>query len=176
MMFRAGRVFVALIIGVLYSAITAPGSVQAISSLTGIVAPATSLVIIVNNKNPVNELSIVELRRLLLGDVTRWPGGGRVTVAMREPGQTERDALLRLVCRMNEQDFTRYLLQATYRGDLQLGHKLLDTSTGMRRFVFNVPGSIGYVRGDEVDESVKVIKLVGALPDDPAFGLTLTSR
>ena len=70
----------------------------------------------------------------------------------------------------------RYLLQATYRGDLQLGQKLLDTSTGMRRFVFNVPGSIGYVRGHEVDESVKAIRLLGALPDDPAFGLTLASR
>jgi ABC-type phosphate transport system substrate-binding protein len=175
-MLRVGSVFLAVTIGVSYRAMTAPGPVRAISTRPGIVTPATSLMIIVNNKNPLNELSIVELRRLLLGDVVRWPDGGRVTVAMREPGQSERDALLRLVCRMSEQDFTRYLLQATYRGDLQLGQKLLDTSTGMRRFVFNVPGSIGYVRGDEVDESVKAIRLLGALPDDSAFGLTLASR
>ena len=174
-MCRARSVFLAVTIGAL-CAVAAPLSMQAIAARPGIVASGTSLVIIVNNQNPVTELSIGELRRMVLGDVTRWPDGRRVTVAMRQPGQPERNALLRLVCRMSEQDLTRSLLQATYRGELQSGYKLLDTPIGMQRFVFNVPGAIGYVRGDEVDGSVKAIRLVGTIPDDSAFGLTLVSR
>jgi ABC-type phosphate transport system substrate-binding protein len=132
-----------------------------------------SLAIIVNNENPVSELPIGELRRMMLGEVSRWPDGRKVTVAMREPGRPERDAVLRLICRMSDQDFTRYLLQATFRGELQSGPKILDTPNGVRRFVFNVPGAIGYVRGDEVDPSVKVLRITGASPGTAAFGLTL---
>jgi ABC-type phosphate transport system substrate-binding protein len=135
-----------------------------------------SLAIIVNNGNPLSELPIGELRRMMLGEVTRWPDGRRVTIAMREPGRPERDAVLRLICRISDQDFTRYLLQATFRGELQGGAKILDTPNGMRRFIFNVPGAIGYIRSDEVDESVKVLQIAGAVPGNAAFGLTLRSK
>src|SRR6185295_15325576 len=131
-----------------------------------------TLAIIVNTQNPVEELSIADLRGIFLGETTRWPDGRRITVAMRDTGQAERDAVLRLVCRMSDQDFTRYLLQATFRGALQSSPKVLETSNGVRRFVFNVPGAIGYVRGDEVDASVKSLRITGGPSPGPAFGLT----
>ena len=149
---------------------------QGASSRPEVAAAHASMVIIVNHENHLSELPIGELRRMLLGEVTRWPDGRRITIAMREPGQPERDAVLRLVCRMNDQDFTRSLLQAAYRGELQGGPKLLDTATGVRRFVFNVPGAIGYVRSDEVDGSVKVLRIGGTIPEEPAFGLTLRAK
>ena len=149
---------------------------QGASSRTEVAAAHESVVIIVNNENQLGELPIGELRRILLGEVTPWPDGRKITIAMREPGRPERDAVLRLVCRMNDQDFTRYLLHAAYRGELQGGPKLLDTSTGVRRFVVNVPGAIGYLRSDEVDGSVKVLRIGGVVPEEPAFGLTLRAR
>jgi len=136
-------------------------------------AAHTSLAIIVNAQNPVRELSLADLRRILLGEMTRWPDGRRITIAMRDSGQAERDAVLRLVCSMSDQDFTRYLLQATFRGELQSSPKILDTSNGVRRFVFNVPGAIGYVRSDEVDGSVKALTITGVPSARQAFGLTL---
>jgi ABC-type phosphate transport system substrate-binding protein len=142
----------------------------------GFATPHASLAIIVNHENPLSELPIGELRRMMLGEVTRWPDGRKVTIAMREPGQPERDASLRLICRMSEEDFTRYLLQATFRGNLQGGPKILDTPNGVRRFVFNVPGAIGYLRRDEVDPSVKVLRIVGAVPGNAAFGLMLQPK
>ncbi len=176
-MFRSGSLQLALAIVAFAGAQAAPpAAAQGGTSRPGIAAPHASLAIIVNAQNPLNELSIAELRRMLLGDMTRWPDGRKITVVMRDPGQPERDAVLRLVCGMSDQDFTRYLLQAAYRGELQTGPKVLDTPTGMRRFVFNVPGAIGYVRGDEVDGSVKVVRIVGAVPGDLVFGLTLQPR
>ena len=139
-------------------------------------AAHASLVVIVNTQNPVTELSVGELRLILLGETTRWPDGRRITVAMRESDQAERDAMLRLVCNMSDQDFTRYLLHATFRGALQSSPKVLETATGVRRFVFNVPGAIGYLRGDEVDGSVKAVRVTGVISPGPAFGLTLGRR
>jgi hypothetical protein len=149
---------------------------QTASARDPAITPHASLAIIVNNENPLSELPVGELRRMILGEVTRWPDGRRVTVAMREPGEPERDAVLRLICRMSDQDFTRYLLQATFRGELQGGPKVLDTPNGVRRFVFNVPGAIGYIRSDEVDSSVKVLRIAGGVPANAAFGLTLRAK
>jgi ABC-type phosphate transport system substrate-binding protein len=151
-------------------------SSQTASAREPAIMPHASLAIIVNNENPLSELPVGELRRMILGEVTRWPDGRRVTIVMREPGDPERDAVLRLICRMSDQDFTRYLLQATFRGELQGGPKVLDTPNGVRRFVFNVPGAIGYVRSDEVDASVKVLRIAGAVPVNAAFGLTLRAK
>ena len=132
-----------------------------------------TLAIIVNVQNPVRELTVGDLRRILLGETTRWPDGRRITIAMRDTGQPERDAVLRLVCSMSDQDFTRYLLQATFRGVLQTSPKVLDTPNLVRRFVFNVPGAIGYVRADEVDGSIKAVSITGEPSAKQAFGLTL---
>src|SRR5262249_36665536 len=136
----------------------------------------SALAIIVNTQNPVDELSMVDLRRILLGETSRWPDGRRITVAMRDTGQAERDAVLRLVCSMSDQDFTRYLLHATFRGTLQSSPKVLETANGVRRVVFNVPGAIGYVRGDEVDGSVKKLRITGGPSPGQAFGLPLPFR
>src|SRR5712675_2116145 len=106
-MFRPSRLLFALaLIVVASTARTQSADVQ----------PHLSLAFIVNAENPLTDTSLADLRRMLRGEVTRWPNGRKVTVAMREPGQPERDAVLRLICRMSEPDFTRYLLQATFRG------------------------------------------------------------
>jgi hypothetical protein len=130
----------------------------------------------VNTENPISQVSIGDLRRVLLGEMTHWPNGKAITIAMRPPGQPERDAPFRLVCGLSESDFARYQLRAAYRGESPSGIKVLDTSVGVRRFVFNVPGAIGFVRGDDADSTVKRLVLTGAVPKDAAFGLTLLTK
>ena len=148
-------------------------SARAVPGQALVESPHDWLAIIVNKDNAISDLSVTDLRRILLGEMTRWPDGRRITVAMRQSGQPERDALLRLICRMSEIDFNRFTLQAAYRGEAPGTLKQLDTPTSVRRFVFNVPGAIGYVRHDEVDDSVKIIRVVGSVPHAPAFGLSL---
>jgi ABC-type phosphate transport system substrate-binding protein len=140
------------------------------------VKPASStLTIIVNRQNPTVELTIGDLRRMFLGEVTHWPDGRRITVVMRNPGEPERNAMLRLICRMTERDFARQILHAEFKGEYHGGPKLLDTAAGVRRFLFNVPGAIGYVRDDELDGSVKALRIGGPIPE-PGFGFALRAR
>jgi ABC-type phosphate transport system substrate-binding protein len=145
---------------------------QAPPSASSPVADSTALVFVVNRKNPVESLSVGDVRKLLLGERSHWPDGDRVTVVMREPKEPERDAVIRLVCRLDDRDYSRMVLRAVFAGELRSAPKLLDTSVGVIRFVYNVPGAIGYVRASEVDTSVKIVRLSSA-PTDTAFGFRL---
>ena len=42
-----------------------------------------------------------------------------------------------------------------------------------RRFIFNVPGAIGFVRAAEADATVKIVRVNGHAPGDPQYPLRL---
>lgn len=138
--------------------------------------PESELAIIVNTANPVESLSLSELRKVFLGERSHWPSGRRITLVMMEPGQPERKALIHEVCQMNEGDFSKHFLQGVFTGEVFVSPKTLASPVGVRKFIFNVPGAIGYVRASDVDSSVKVIRVDGHLPSDREYGLHLQPR
>lgn len=129
------------------------------------------LAIIVNKSNPVDDLSYVDLRQIFLGQRSYWPHGRKITIVMREPGQAEREAVLRAIYGMGERDFNRHFLQAKFTGEVLAAPKLLSTAAGVKKFVLNVPGAIAYVRLDELDDSVKPIHIDTQAPGDPGYKL-----
>jgi phosphate transport system substrate-binding protein len=133
------------------------------------------LAVIVNQANSTDDLTLKELRAVFLGERSHWPNGRRITLVMMEPG-LERDAVLREVCRMSESDFRRHFLQGLLTGEVLVSPKNLATPVGVRKFVFNVPGAIGYLRPEDADESVKVIRLNGLLPSDADYVLRVPER
>jgi len=134
------------------------------------------LAIIVNAANPTDNLSLTQLRGIILAERAHWPNGQKITVVMREPGQPEREAILRTVCRMSETDFNQYSMHSTFTGQVQTAPKLLSSGAGVRKFVFNVPGAIGYIRAGELDLSVKAVRLDGRLPGEQGYKLRLEAR
>ena len=138
--------------------------------------PKESLSIIVNRENPIEGLSMAELRTLFLGERSHWPNGRRITLVMMEPGQPERDVVVRDVCRMSESDLRRRYLQGLLTGEVLVSPKILASPVGVRKFVFNVPGAVGYLRPEDVDDSVKVIRIDGHLPSDAEYPLKIEER
>ncbi|HZE68956.1 MAG TPA: substrate-binding domain-containing protein [Pyrinomonadaceae bacterium] len=132
------------------------------------------LAIIVHKSNPVQNLSMAELREYFLAERSHWSTQQKIRVAMREPGSPEREAVLRLICGMKrDQDFTTYFLRAKFSEQVVDEPRSLDSTPNMIRFVANVSGAIGYVRADEVDPSVRVIRVDNLLPGDPDYKLVL---
>jgi ABC-type phosphate transport system substrate-binding protein len=143
------------------------------------VAPAAAddtLAIIVNQTNPIDDLSLRELRMVFLGERSHWPNGRRITLVMMDPGMSERRAVLRDVCRMSETEFSRHFLQGLFTGEVFVSPKTLSTAVGVRKFVFNVPGAIGYLRAADVDGTVKVIKVNGHRVEDSDYPLRIEVR
>jgi ABC-type phosphate transport system substrate-binding protein len=160
------------------AAMTSVGAVLLCTSFSAQAVPAPdpiSLVFVVNLKNPVESLSSSDVRLMLLGERSHWPDGARVTVVMRQPKEPERDAVIRLVCRLEERDYTRTVLRAVFTGELRSAPKVLDTPAGVLRFIYNVPGAIGYVRASDVDANVRAVRLSDP-PDGVAVGFTLRTR
>jgi ABC-type phosphate transport system substrate-binding protein len=134
------------------------------------------LAIIVNRSNPVDNLSRTELRAIFLGQRSHWANGRRITLVMMEPGQPEREAVLRQVCRLGEAEFRRRFLQGLLTGEVLVSPKTLASPIGVRKFVFNVPGAIGYLKPEDVDDSVKVVSIDEHFPGDAEYALKLPAQ
>jgi phosphate transport system substrate-binding protein len=148
-------------------------SSSGMNALPTAVPNGEALAVIVNKSNPLDNVSLTELRKIFMGEQTRWPSGNRVTVVMRQPGQDERATALQLIYRMSERDFNRYFLRGTFTGETQSVPKTVAAAAGVRKFVFNVPGAIGYLRASEVDDSVKAVRVDGRAAWDASYPLRL---
>lgn len=138
--------------------------------------PSEPLAIVVNRSNPVDNLSYAELRTIFLGGRGYWSNGRRITLVMREPGEPERKTILRDICGMNEDQFKTNFLRGLYSGEILVSPKILDTPYGVRKFIFNVPGAIGYLRVSDVDATVKVVRLNESLPEDKGYRLRVQNQ
>jgi ABC-type phosphate transport system substrate-binding protein len=135
-----------------------------------------AIAFVVNRTNPVENLSYVELRKVFLGEQTHWSNGRRITVVMLEPGKPERQAVLTQIYKMGEKDFTNHFLHVMFTGEIHAAPKTLATSKEVLKFVFNVPGAIGYLKAPDVDDSVKVVRIESRLPSEKDYAIRLHGK
>lgn len=135
-----------------------------------------NLAIVVNQSNPVSGLTMADLRRVFLGERGHWPNGRRITLVMLEPGWPERDAVLSNIYHMGETEFNNHFLHGLFTGEVFVSPKTLSTPEGVRKFIFNVPGAIGYLRASDVDKTVKIIRIDERLPGDKGYKLHVPPR
>jgi ABC-type phosphate transport system substrate-binding protein len=162
--------------------LTAVSIVLAMTTLLQVeVAPALSpssepLVIVVNRSNPVDDLSLAELRTIFLGGRSHWANGRRITLVMRDPGDPERKTILHDVCGMTEEQLKLHVLRGMFTGEILVSPKTLATPMGVRKFILNVPGAIGYLRLSDVDATVKIVRIDKLLPEDKGYRLHVQTQ
>jgi ABC-type phosphate transport system substrate-binding protein len=135
--------------------------------------PGGSLAIVVNLANPIDNLSAAELRSLFLERKSHWPNGRRIAVAMLDSPYPERRSALRQIYRMDENAYQDYFIKAIFRGEVFAAPRTLASPELMRKFVFNAPGAIGYLRSSDLDDTVKVVKIDGRLPEEKNYRLQI---
>ncbi len=128
-----------------------------------------ALVVVVNHSNELNNLSFSDLRSIFLGRRSRWADGRRITLVMREPGDPGRRVALREIFGMSEDQLKAHFIRGLYTSEILTSPKTLATPSGVRKFIFNVPGAIGYLRLSDVDASVKAIRVDGLLPEERGY-------
>jgi ABC-type phosphate transport system substrate-binding protein len=135
-----------------------------------------SLAIVVNRSNPVDSLSFPELRKIFMEEQDHWSNGRRITVVMLEPGRVERQAVLAQIYKMDEKDFNQYFLHSMFTGELHAAPKALGSPAEVLKFVFNIPGAIGYLKPSEVNDSVKVVRIDSRLPGEKDYAIRLHGK
>ncbi len=134
-----------------------------------LLAADTDLAVVVNKANSTSNLTKSQLRKLVLGEQGSWPGGVKVTVALRNPGNADRIAILRVVCRMSEDDYNQHVLHADLDGETATPPKVLNSAASVRQFVGSAPGAIGFLRLADVNDSVRVISVDGVIAGQPDY-------
>jgi len=149
-------------------------------------AAADDVAVIVHKSNAIGGLTIGQLRKIVLGQQTKWPGERRIAVLMTTPGQLERDTTLRVVCGMSETSFRLHFTHASFREGVANFHgpkwsppdvgespTTFGSGVQVQQSVAGTPGAIGFIKASQLDGSVKVITIDGSHPGDPAYKLKL---
>ncbi len=113
-----------------------------------------AIAVIVNPKNPVNNLSIHQIREIFSGKIKNWAEVGGVPnpiiVITREEGSGTRDSFQNMV--MGKDEIT---LEALVQ----------DASGTIRQLVADDPNAIGYISLGLVNEKIKPLKISGIEPN-----------
>jgi ABC-type phosphate transport system substrate-binding protein len=143
-----------------------------------VAAAGDPIVVIVNAANPVENLTVGELKKLFMSDRSKWDTGKSVAPVMVVAGAPERTAFLKAVCGMSDADFSKYFMQAAFAGKSATPPKEVGSAAAVKAFVGGSPGGIGFVKagdfhGDGSDGGVKAVKIEGAAASDSGYKLKM---
>jgi len=137
-------------------------------------AAADDVAVIVNKANlAVGALTMTQLRKIVLGQESKWPDGKKIAVLMTSGGQAERESTLKTVCGMSETDFTLHFMHASFNGASVDPPKAFGSGLLVRQAVAAAATAVGFIRASQLDDSVKVIAIEGSSPGQPAYKLKL---
>jgi ABC-type phosphate transport system substrate-binding protein len=125
--------------------------------LRGALAAGGEVDIVVNKANTIDDLSLADAKKVFMGDKRTWPSGKRVTILMLSPGQPERAVVLRQIYKMSDDEFGQYFTQAAFAGKVAAPPKDIASAGQMKQAVAANPGAIGYVKKEDVDDTVKAV-------------------
>jgi len=127
------------------------------------------IAVIVHPDVPVDNLTIAELRRILLGDREFWTSGMRVALFLRAPVARERDVAVKDVCQMTEAQFRQHWIAKVFRADTPSGPRIVYSGQMAVDQVSRTPGAITFVEASAVPKSVKVMKIEGKTPGQSGY-------
>jgi ABC-type phosphate transport system substrate-binding protein len=139
-----------------------------LAGLSSAAAQTGRVAVVVNEKNPVNNLSAPELRKLFAGEKRDWAGGLPVKIFVRAPGANERVVMLKLLG-MSESEYKRYWAGQVYRGEAQAEPVGLFSNGMQREAVVLYPGALALVNVQDVKLGMKVVRVNGHMPADAGY-------
>jgi phosphate transport system substrate-binding protein len=131
--------------------------------------------LIVNESNPLSAVTSAELRKIFLGDETRWPGNRKITILLLPQGSEERKSLLKSLLKMSDDDFVRHWISRVFQGEATAGPKIAPSPASMVKLVAGLPSAVGMLDADDVPagaSGLKVLRVDGKGPNDDGYPLT----
>ena len=141
----------------------------ALTSWTPLTAQQGDIAVVVHPDVPIDNLTLGDLRRIVLGDRAFWPASVRVTLLLRAPVAHERDVVLKTVCEMTEAQFRQYWIAKVFRADVAVAPKIVYTSQTALDQATQTPGAITFVDASQVSKTMKVVRIEGLLPGENGY-------
>ena len=138
--------------------------------------PWEGLAIVVNRNNPINDISLPELRSMYFGERKWWSQKRRITLAAMRRNTQEYKTVQRVIYKIDRHELEHYYLYQSFKGEGANLPLTMLAPADVKKFVVSTPGALGYLRASDVDESVKVVRVNGLLPGDDGYPLRLRAR
>jgi ABC-type phosphate transport system substrate-binding protein len=129
------------------------------------------IAVVVNPDTPVNDLSLGEVRKVLLGERQYWNSKLPVVLLIRAPVARERDVVLRVIYQMTETQFKQFWVAKIFRAEAASPPKIVYSNDMQYELVAAMPGAIAFVDAHNVRPGLKVLRVDGHLPGDPGYPL-----
>jgi phosphate transport system substrate-binding protein len=126
------------------------------------------IVVIVNPRNPVKDLSLEELRRLYLGRTTTFRQD--LQVSLMEQAVVS-DAFYQAALGMNEARVRRHWIGIVFSGETAKPPRSFAAAEELKKAVAENPGAIAFIDLAETDPDMKVVTSNGRQPDDERYPL-----
>ncbi len=143
-------------------------------SLLAFAAPASAqnnIAVVVRPDVPATNLTVNELRALMLGNRQFWNSNLRVTLLAQAPGAHEREVMLKNIYLMSEAQFQQYWIAKVFRADATSGPRTVSSNEMAAQLALSIPGAIAYMDASQIPAGLKVLKINGLLPGDKGYPL-----
>jgi ABC-type phosphate transport system substrate-binding protein len=134
-------------------------AIHTVSFLCAILTPcfAHHTAVIVNKENGVENVTSVQLTKIIRGEMKQWPDGKSIVLVLHRDSAGEREALEHLT-KMSAADWNAFVF----------AHKqsivFVDTDSDVVKEVQSEPGAVGLIEVHSIGNSVNVVHVDGKLP------------
>jgi ABC-type phosphate transport system substrate-binding protein len=131
----------------------------------------TDIAVVVNPDTPVSDLSLADVRKVLLGERQYWNSKLPVVLLIRAPVARERDVVLRVIYQMSESEFKQFWVAKIFRAEAATPPKIVYSNDMQYELVAAIPGAIAFVDARNVRPGLKVLRVDGHLPGEHDYPL-----
>lgn len=132
---------------------------------------SSAIAIVVHKDSEVDNLSLDALRSIFLADRQFWGDRKRIILLVRAPHSDERDFVLNKIYQMSEAQFRQYWISKMFRAEVPRGPKIVFSTDMTLELVTAIPGSISFMRANDVSDGVKLVRIDGKLPSEEGYPL-----
>jgi hypothetical protein len=122
-----------------------------------VVLPASDEFAVIAKKDSKHTITKTQLKKLLLGQPSAWPGGGKITLVMGPVGEASRVAALKQIAGMTEADFSKCLIHLGFIGQGDMAPRTMLSVAAARQVVQLSANSVGIVPVAEATDAVTIL-------------------
>ncbi len=124
--------------------------------------------VVVHCDNPIDDISLGELKRVYLGKSTSFVTGRPIVLAENNPLAA---VFYENVAEMSLKRFRKYWMKVVFEGQYATPPVVFEHSSDLKEFVGRQEFAIGFLDFADVDSTVKVLTIDGISPESPEYPL-----
>ncbi|MBL4583806.1 MAG: hypothetical protein JKX83_04225 [Pseudomonadales bacterium] len=120
---------------------------------------SAGIAIIINNNNGLEAITLTDLKRIYMGNVSKFPNGSSIALSDLKKKDPIRAEFYEKVTRKTVKKMRGHWRQKLFAGE-GIPPKENRNSARMKAWVSDLTGAIGYIDAEDIDDTVKTILII----------------